>query len=177
MRGLATADLVRSFLVALARAARRPATVYLVGGATAVIEGWRDSTVDIDLRLEPDHDELLRAIAVLKDELSINVELASPDLFVPVAPGWPERSPWVMTEGQLTIRHFDLTAQALAKIERGHTRDMMDVAAMLDRGLITRAGVVTAFEQVADQVYRFPALDAASFGSAVRRWAEESSPA
>lgn len=172
MRGVATADRVRAFLAALARSTRRPSTVYLVGGTTAVIEGWRESTVDIDLRLEPDHDELLRAIAKLKNELGINVELASPDLFVPVASGWPDRSPWVATEGSLTIRHFDLTAQALAKLERGHARDLADVGAMVERGLITRRGVLQAFEAIADQIYRYPALDERAFRSAVTRWAQ-----
>jgi hypothetical protein len=37
-----------------------PTRIYLTGGATAVLEGWRASTVDIDLRLEPDIDSLLR---------------------------------------------------------------------------------------------------------------------
>ncbi len=31
-----------------------------------------------------------------------------------------KRSPWVAIEGQLTIRHYDPTAQALAKLSRGH---------------------------------------------------------
>jgi hypothetical protein len=30
--------------------------MYLTGGATAVLEGWRNSTVDIDVRFEPDSD-------------------------------------------------------------------------------------------------------------------------
>jgi hypothetical protein len=28
--------------------------VYLTGGSTAVIEGWRETTIDVDLRFEPD---------------------------------------------------------------------------------------------------------------------------
>lgn len=35
---------------AIAEAARGPLQVYLVGGASAVVEGWRDATIDIDLR-------------------------------------------------------------------------------------------------------------------------------
>jgi hypothetical protein len=31
-----------------ARAAQGATTIYLVGGTTAVLVGWRDSTVDID---------------------------------------------------------------------------------------------------------------------------------
>ena len=92
--------------------------MYLTGGATAVLLGWRESTIDIDVKFIPDRDELLRAIAHLKNDLEINVELASPDLFIPVGPDWEETSPYDSTEGRLTIRHFDLVAQALAKISR-----------------------------------------------------------
>jgi uncharacterized protein YbaA (DUF1428 family) len=37
---------LQAFMRALAEAARRPLQVF---GATAVLEGWRDSTIDIDL--------------------------------------------------------------------------------------------------------------------------------
>ena len=45
------------------------ARVYLTGGATAVLEGWRRSTVDIDLRFEPDDDRLLRVLPELKEHI------------------------------------------------------------------------------------------------------------
>jgi hypothetical protein len=53
---------------------RRETTIYLTGGATAVIEGWRASTVDVDLRLEPDSDEVLKRAHQLFAEIE-------PDLF------------------------------------------------------------------------------------------------
>jgi hypothetical protein len=53
---------LQTFMRALAAAARRPLQVYLVGGATAVIEGWRDATIDVDLKLGDDSDAVLRAI-------------------------------------------------------------------------------------------------------------------
>lgn len=46
----------------LGRIAAGPCRLYLVGGASAVMEGWHPSTIDIDLRLEPDTDELYEAI-------------------------------------------------------------------------------------------------------------------
>lgn len=67
--------------------------------------GWRPSTIDIDLRLEPDADDILHAIAELKEELATNVELASPLDFIPEPPGWRERSPFLVQEGGLTVRH------------------------------------------------------------------------
>lgn len=80
--------------------------LYLTGGATAVLEGWRDSTVDIDLRLEPETDELLRELPRLKETLGINIELASPLDFIPELPGWRERSPLVFREGNVDVHHF-----------------------------------------------------------------------
>lgn len=140
-------------------AAREPATAFLAGGSTAVLLGWRDSTIDIDLKLVPDSDALLRAVPRLKEELEVNVELASPDLFIPVPPGWEGRSPWETAQGLLTVRHFDLTAQALAKLERGHARDLDDVRALLDRGLVGREKLMSFLGAVEDELYRFPAID------------------
>jgi len=167
VRRLATAQRTRAFLSRLAGAASEPATAYLTGGSTAVLLGWRDATIDIDLKLVPDSDALLRAIPALKEALEINVELASPDLFIPVPPGWEDRSPWEVTEGMLTVRHFDLTAQAVAKLERGHARDLDDVRAMLDRGLITRDGLLKFLDAIEDELYRFPAINPPSFRRAV----------
>jgi len=147
------------FLKAFGAAARGEATVYLVGGATAVLHGWRAGTIDVDLKLEPDRDELLRALPRLKEELERNVELASPDGFLPELPGWRDRSPFVAREGFVTFRHYDLYSQALAKLERGHARDLVDVAAMLDRGLVDPPRLRELHAAVEPLLYRFPAVD------------------
>jgi hypothetical protein len=91
---------IEAFARALGREARRDTKLYLTGGATAVLHGWRAATLDIDVRFEPEADELLLAIARLKDELDLNVELASPPDFIPELPGWRERSPFVLREGR-----------------------------------------------------------------------------
>ena len=44
MRQPVDADRLRAFMKALAREARRPLQVYLVGGSTAVLEGWREGS-------------------------------------------------------------------------------------------------------------------------------------
>jgi hypothetical protein len=173
VRRLATAERIRAFLARLAGATRAPATAYLTGGSTAVLLGWRDSTVDIDLKLVPDSSPLLRAIPALKNELEINVELASPDLFIPVPAGWEDRSPWEATEGMLTVRHFDLTAQAVAKLERGHARDLDDVRAMLGRGLVEREAMLSFLDAIEGELYRFPAIDPPSFRRAVEAGARD----
>jgi hypothetical protein len=45
------------------------------------------TTIAVDIALEPEQDKVLRAVPRLKDELSINVELASPGDFIPLPPG------------------------------------------------------------------------------------------
>ena len=167
MRELVTEARLRQFMRALGRVARRPARVYLTGGATAVLSGWRASTIDIDLKFVPDDDTVLRAIPEIKESLRLNIELASPDDFIPVAPGWEDRSSFVAQEGPLTFLHFDPVAQALAKLERGHAQDREDVAAMLDRGLVTREGLRAAFAAIEPEVFRYPAVDASAFRQAV----------
>lgn len=76
----------------LGRIEREPVRVYLTGGSTAVLERWRESTIDVDLRFEPDADDLLRALPALKERLQVNIELASPPDFIPELPatasGW-----------------------------------------------------------------------------------------
>ena len=167
MRKRTDAERLRHFLRELGRAARRPATVYLVGGATAVLVGWRPTTIDIDIRLEPDHDELLRALPELKERLRVNIELASPLDFLPEPPGWRERSPFVAQEGPLTIRHLDHTTQALAKLERGFDQDLRDVEAMLERGLVDAATLRSTLTAIEPELYRFPSVDGAALRAAV----------
>jgi hypothetical protein len=167
MREPATRDRILAFLEALSREATRETDVFVVGGTSAVLVGWRESTMDLDFVMRPESDALLRAIPALKERLRLNVELAAPDHFIPVAPGWEARSPVVTRVGQMTIRHYDFTAQALAKIERGHTRDLDDVRAMLARGLVSGAGLRAAFDETEPLLYRYPAVDAASYRRAL----------
>ncbi len=141
--------------------------VYFTGGATAVLLGWRASTIDVDIKVEPDSDVLFRAIPHIKETLQLNVELASPVDFIPVRPGWQDRSPFIAMEGRASFHHFDPYAQALAKIERGHQQDLADVREMLTRRMIEPADVWTYFDGIESQLYRYPAVDPASFRRAV----------
>lgn len=167
MRRLAEADRLARFMRALGRVARGETRVYLTGGASAVLLRWRPTTIDVDLEIVPDRDELLRAIPLLKDELELNVELASPAHFIPEVPGWEARSQFIVREGLVSFYHYDFYAQALAKIERGHAQDRTDVAAMLDQGLVVPSRLTELFEQIAGQLYRYPAIDPAAFRRAV----------
>src|SRR5262249_15178726 len=142
VRAQADGSTVRALMRAIGRVQKSPARVYLVGGATAVVEGWRPTTVDVDLRVEPD-DELLRHVAVLKDQLNVNVELASPADFLPELPGWRERSRFLFREGNVEVFHYDMYSQALAKLERGFTQDLADVDAMVAGGDVEPAQLLT----------------------------------
>jgi hypothetical protein len=167
MRALADSRRIEDLMRALGREARSPAHVYFTGGATAVLLGWRTTTIDVDIKIVPESDALLRAVPQLKELLNVNIELASPDAFIPVRENWSDRSQVIAQEGPLTFHHFDLCAQALAKVERGHDQDRRDVQAMLDRGLIDRASLREYFEAIRDKLYRYPALDPAAFARAV----------
>lgn len=169
MRALVDAPRIHSFMRELGRAASSPAQVYLTGGASAVLLDWRKSTIDIDVKLVPDSDPLLRAIPALKERLQVNVELASPADFIPVREGWEDRSLFVAQEGPLTFRHFDFEAQALAKVERGHAQDRIDVHEMLRRNLVDADGLRRAFDAIAPQLYRFPAVDPGGFRQALEK--------
>lgn len=147
----------------LGRVASRRTIVYLTGGATAVLEGWRASTVDVDVRFDPETDELLRALPGLKEELQINVELTSPPDFVPELPGWQERSPLVFEAGNVQVRHFDPYSQALSKIERGFNQDLKDVADMVRTGLVEPGRLRELYRQIEPELFRYPAIDPAAF--------------
>ena len=158
---------------AVGRGARSPVRIYLTGGATAVLEGWRETTVDIDLKLVPDQDEILRAIPRLKEELGVNVELAAPDQFIPEVPGWRERSRFIRQIGQVSFFHYDLYSQALSKLERGHEKDLLDVRHMVGSELVEKAELLRLFDEIEPGLYRYPAIDPASFRRAVERFARD----
>jgi hypothetical protein len=163
MRALADADRIHGFMKALGREADRPARVYLTGGATAVLNGWRESTIDVDMKMVPDLDSVFRAIPEIKERLQINIELASPADFIPVREDWEDRSPFIAREGPLAFHHFDLYAQALAKIERGHAQDAVDVREMFERGLIETTKLLEYFSAIEPRLFRYPAIDPKSF--------------
>ena len=156
-----------AFMQALGARVVGPGRIYLVGGATALWHGWRETTIDIDLKPDPEPAGLFEALAVLKDDLDVNVERASPDQFIPPVPGWRERSRFIRREGPLEFFHYDLYGQALFKLQRGHGRDLADVRCMVRDGLIQTTELVSHFQPIEPQLLRHPAIDAVAFHAAV----------
>jgi len=167
MRELADAERIRAFMQAAGVAAAHEGVCYLAGGSTAVLLGWRATTIDVDIALEPEQDELLRALPRIKSELSVNVELASPRDFIPLPRDWEARSISVTKERLLSFAHFDPYSQTLSKLERGHDRDLEDVAAMMRLGLVEPERLRELFAEIEPELYRFPAIDPTRFRAAV----------
>lgn len=170
MRDLADSEHIHLFMRELGLASRKPAKIYFAGGVSAVLMGFRKTTVDLDIKLIADDDSLLRELPRLKEELRINVELATPDQFIPPLPGWAERSRLIASEGRVSFYHYDFYAQALAKIRRGHRLDMEDAGAMLREGLIEPARLTELFGKIEPELYRYPAIDPKTFKAALGRF-------
>ena len=168
MREKVSAEKIDRFMKALSRAGKSSAHIYFVGGVSAVLLGWRESTIDIDLKMVPEVNEILKVLPDLKERLQVNVELASPDDFIPALPGWEERSTFIGREGAIDFFHYDFYAQALAKIERGHSTDLLDVRRMIELGLVEPSRLLEFFSQIEDRLYKYPAIDAKKFRTAVQ---------
>src|SRR5215469_12819065 len=163
MRRKVTVETLRRFMQELAGAARSPGNVYLTGGATALLLGFRQQTIDIDIKLDPEPAGVFEAIAALKNQLHVNVELASPNYLIPANRRWRETSRYVASIGQLQFYHYDFTLQVLAKLERGHAQDLEDVANLIRGGFTTAPDVESALAEIEPGLLRYPAIDPMQF--------------
>ncbi len=143
---------------ALGKQISQPITVYFVGGATAVLLGFRSSTIDVDLKFEPDLQEMYKAIRDIKEELNMNVELASPDHFIPPLPEWKERSIFIDRVGHVSFYHYDLYTQVLAKIERGWKLDLQDAENFVKYS-VDMDQLMKFFYQVQEDFIRYPGVE------------------
>ena len=172
MRKPVDRERLHRLLAELGQRARGPGRIYLTGGATALLYGWRQSTVDVDLKLDPEPEAIFEAIAQLKEELELNVELASPDQFIPPVPGWRERSVPIARYGSVDFFHFDFVSQCLSKLARGHDRDRDDVRAMLELRLVSSDDLTSGFREIEPDLLRYPGVDATAFEERVRDFLE-----
>jgi hypothetical protein len=169
-------DRLLAFMRGLGAAAEGPGTVYIVGGSSALILSIRDQTIDIDLKLDPEPRKAFEAIAKLKERLSINVELASPDHFLPELPDWRERSTFIARHGQVDFYHYDFYAQTLSKILRGHDKDLDDANALVRLGEVDPHRLLEFFTQIEAALIRYPGIDRGEFKSRVQRFVEGHEP-
>ena len=167
MRSPITASKIHRFMERLGKAVRGEGRVYFTGGVSALLIGWRETTLDIDLHPEPEAAGFFEALPELKESLEVNVELAAPFHFIPALPGWRERSVFISRHGKLDFFHCDFYSQALAKLERGHARDERDVEQMTARRLVVPAELHRWFAEVRPGLIRYPAVDAAVFAERV----------
>ena len=106
---------------------------------------------------------LVEAVRDLKDRLDLNVELATPEDFIPVPPERRRGGVWIADHGGVQFYHYDLVAQALAKIERGHAQDLADAREMITRSLVRAEELRATFERIQPDLPRYPAIDPDDF--------------
>ncbi len=167
MRQESNAARIQQLMQRLGAAVKQQGCIYFTGGVSAVLHGWREMTVDVDVRADPEPADFFEALPALKEELQINIELASPADFIPTLPGWRERSIFIARHGSIDFYHYDFYSQALAKIERWHERDRRDVQQMLAAGLVEPEKLTALFQAIQPSLIRFPAIDPLAFAERV----------
>jgi uncharacterized nucleotidyltransferase DUF6036 len=159
---------LRKLMRELARTAPRRGShrVFFVGGGTAVLEGWRESTIDADLY--SDTEGVFRDVQGIKERLNVNIEFARPEDFVPPLAGTAGRHVLVETIGNVSFYHYDPYAQLLSKVVRGFDRDMRDARSFLASGRVDAARFRALVNEIPDAAYaKYPALSREAVGEAV----------
>lgn len=170
MRDPVDGSTILQLLEEIGKECRGPGTVYLTGGSSAVLLGWRETTIDLDLKFLPEPEGIFDALPGLKNRRRVNIELAAPDDFVPALPGWKERSRWIAKHRGVDFLHFDFYTQALSKLERDHSKDRIDVAAMVDGRLVVPSELLALYDQLTPgELNRYPAIEPASLRAAIVR--------
>src|ERR1043165_9399873 len=158
MRENLTTAKLHQFMREVAEGLREPGRIYIAGGASALLRGWRETTLDVDIKIVPEHSRILDNIPRLKERLRINVELASPADFVPALRGWEDRSPFIEQVGPISFHHFDFYTQCLSKLERAHQTDLDDVAAMVRDGLVNPKRLLALYDEAEPDLRRYPVI-------------------
>jgi len=167
---------IESFLQQLGKTFRKPARLYLVGGAVLVHAGVRPGfTEDIDIQVSGANEgELIVAIQRLIQQMQINVEFASPKDFIPLPRQWETHARYVGRYGEVEVFYFDFYSIALSKIERGNNRDIADVKLLVQQKIINLEELDAAYQEVLAQLGkgRYPRITPERFSerySALRK--------
>lgn len=136
MRRSLTRDGLRDLMNELSRTAPRRGSyrVFFVGGGTAVLAGWRLSTIDADLY--SDTEAVFRDIQAIKERLRLNIEFVRPEHFVPALADSESRHVLIETIGRVSFYHYDPYAQLLSKVVRGFNRDLEDASNFVASGMV-----------------------------------------
>jgi len=159
MRGELTGEALRGLMREIARRAPggRSYRIFLVGGGTAVLAGWRSSTIDADLHA--DDEAVFRDIQDIKERLQVNVELARPEDFVPALAGTEARHVLIETIGRVSFYCYDPYAQLLSKVVRGFRKDMLDAQSFITSGMVEPERFRSLVHGIPEAAYaRYPAL-------------------
>lgn len=153
-----TKETIQTFMKSIGKVLKKNATFYLTGGSTAILFGFRDGTIDIDIA--GDMDELFSHIPKLKEQQQINVEMAKPTDFVPSLPEEKNRHLLIGNFGKATFMHFDPYSQAFSKIVRGHATDIVDVKALFHQGLVDAKKLNALVKKLPDRKFtKYPRLN------------------
>jgi hypothetical protein len=140
--------------------------VYVVGGGSAVLMGWRETSVDADLY--SDRDEVFREIQDIKEQLDVNVEFARPEQFVPALPGADKRHVLIRTTGSVEFYHYDPYSQVFSKLVRGFERDLADARHFVEAGLVEAEQLRALIASIPKSAYaKYPNLSAKAVQQAV----------
>lgn len=165
-RNAITKEILHAFMQSTGKALKKNATFYLTGGSTAILFGFREGTIDIDIA--GDMDELFSHIPKLKERLQINIELAKPTDFVPSLPDEINRHILIGKFGKAVFMHFDPYSQAFSKIVRGHTTDIADVKALIGKKLVDPTKLNKMVKKLRDSEFeRYPRLNRVAVEMAV----------
>lgn len=163
-----TKERLRALMSEIARAAPRgdDRRVFLLGGGTAVLEGWRDSTVDVDLHA--DDLAVFGNIQRVKERVGANVEFVRPEDFVPPLEGSEDRHVFIETIQAVSFYHYDPYAQLLSKVVRGFARDMQDAENLVGSGMVDAERFRALVGGIPESAYAsYPALSPEAVRAAV----------
>ena len=170
-RKIITKETLQSFMKSIGKMLKKRATLYLTGGSTAILYGFREGTIDIDIA--GDMDELFSYIPKIKERLQINIEMAKPTDFVPSLPGEENRHITIGTFGKVTFMHFDPYAQVFSKIVRGHETDIADAKALVAAKLVEAKKLCEMVKKLPDDHFaRYPRLNQPAIEAAVESFSK-----
>lgn len=168
MRESVTRERLFEFLQRLAAAAPRGRRfrVFVVGGGTAVAQGWRESTIDVDLYA--DDEAVFRDVQRIKEAQQVNVEFARPEHFVPPLAGAAGRHLFIATFGSVSFFHYDPYSQLFSKVVRGFRRDLEDAHRFIASGLVDATHWRELVAAIPESAYaKYPALSRQGVAGAV----------